>query len=173
MKASRSDANMTTLQIQLPKRKYHPDGTLPGPGVVFVFGSNESGRHGKGAALVAKNRFGARYGIGVGRTGMSYAIPTKDFTKYLNILPLASVRQYVNGFIAYAMTHPDEAFFVSRIGCGLAGHQDSDIAPLFCGSPENCVFAAEWQAYLEPQNAVLVAETTGAALVPPNRTHRP
>ena len=44
---------------------------------IFVFGSNLAGRHGKGAALDAKNKYGAIYGVGFGRTGNSYAIPQK------------------------------------------------------------------------------------------------
>ena len=32
------------------------------PNQIFVFGSNTQGRHGKGAALTAKNKFGAVYG---------------------------------------------------------------------------------------------------------------
>jgi len=45
---------------------------------IFIFGSNEAGRHGKGAALHARQHHGAEYGVGVGRTGDAYAIPTKD-----------------------------------------------------------------------------------------------
>lgn len=130
-------------------RRYHADGTLPGAGVVFVFGSNEAGRHGKGAALAARERFGARYGQGVGPSGMSYAIPTKD--RALRTLALPAVARYVRDFIEHARAHPDQAFFVSRIGCGLAGYADKDIAPMFADAPANCSFADSWRAFLAPQ----------------------
>ena len=51
---------------------------LTKPNQIFVFGSNLAGRHGKGAALAAHKNYGAEYGVGIGRTGMCYAIPTKD-----------------------------------------------------------------------------------------------
>ena len=43
---------------------------------IFVFGSNLAGRHGAGSALHAAKRYGAQRGIGEGRTGDAYAIPT-------------------------------------------------------------------------------------------------
>lgn len=148
---------MTTL-VPTPApaaRSHHADRTLPESGAILVFGSNEAGRHGLGIALVAKNQFGARYGVGVGRTGMSYAIPTKDRSQNLRLptatLPLAAVRGYVNDFLEYARAHPELTFFVSRIGCGYAGFRDSDIAPLFSDAPGNCSFAVDWKAFLEPK----------------------
>lgn len=139
-------------------RSYHADGTLPEAGTILVFGSNEAGRHGLGIALVAKNQFGARYGVGVGRTGMSYAIPTKDRSQNLRLptatLPLANVRSNVHDFLEYAREHRDLNFFISRIGCGYAGFRDSDIAPLFSDAPGNCNFAVDWKAYLEPAVAL-------------------
>jgi hypothetical protein len=64
---------------------------------IFVFGSNLAGRHGKGAALCARQHHGAVYGVGVGRTGDSYAIPTKDVT--LRTLPLKTIEAFVDQFI--------------------------------------------------------------------------
>lgn len=43
---------------------------------VFVFGSNLAGHHSGGAARTAMERFGARWGVGEGIQGQSYAIPT-------------------------------------------------------------------------------------------------
>lgn len=57
---------------------------------VFVFGSNLQGRHGKGAALAAVREYGATYGVGVGRQGMAYAIPTKS-TPWV-VLPLEEIK---------------------------------------------------------------------------------
>jgi len=47
---------------------------------IFVFGSNPEGRHGRGAAKYAKDKFGAIYGKGRGLQGQSYALPTKNLT---------------------------------------------------------------------------------------------
>ena len=67
---------------------------MPG---VFVFGSNLAGRHGAGAARFARTHRGAIYGLGVGRQGNSYAIPTKD--SKLATLPLHRIALYVEDFI--------------------------------------------------------------------------
>lgn len=116
------------------------------PTLVFVFGSNLAGRHGKGAALTARLYFGAVYGQGSGRQGMSYAIPTKDHD--LQTLPLAEIASYVTEFLGYAAEHSDLVFYVTRVGCGLAGYQDADVAPLFKGAPKNCQLPQEWEEFL-------------------------
>lgn len=127
--------------------KFHQDGSIPCDGSIFVFGSNLAGRHGKGAALVAKQKIDARYGTGKGRTGMSYAIPTKD--ERLCSIGLASIRYRVIEFLWYARNTPSLAFHVTRVGCGLAGYKDGDIAPMFKKAPDNCSFAEEWRSFLE------------------------
>jgi len=86
--------------------------------IIFVFGSNLAGRHGKGSALYARQEHGAIYGQGVGLQGNAYAIPTKD--EQLRILPLESIRPYVEEFVRFAIAHPDMTFNVTAIGCGLA-----------------------------------------------------
>lgn len=91
---------------------------------VFVFGSNLAGMHGGGAARVARLRFGAVMGNGVGMQGRSYAIPTMQGGT-------ETIRPYVNAFIAYAKEHPELTFLVTPIGCGIAGFEPEDIAPLF------------------------------------------
>lgn len=91
---------------------------------VFVFGSNLAGMHGGGAARVARLRFGAVMGQGVGMQGQSYAIPTMQGG-------VDTIRPYVDEFIAYAKQHPDHQFLVTPIGCGIAGFEAEDIAPLF------------------------------------------
>lgn len=110
--------------------------------MIFVFGSNLAGRHGKGAAKTARNKFGAIYGKGVGRQGNSYAIPTKD--SKLQTLSLVDIYFYVRDFVDYAKNNLDEEFFVTRVGCGLAGYQDKDIYPMFVGATSNCKLPAEW-----------------------------
>ena len=110
-------------------------------GHYFVFGSNEVGRHGKGAALCAKQYFGAVYGQGHGEQGNSYAIATKDAS--LHSLSLDEIRGNVRLFIQHAKNHPHKIFVVSRVGCGLAGYKDEDIAPMFKGHPSNVYFLQE------------------------------
>lgn len=110
---------------------------------IFVFGSNLAGRHGKGAALFAKQNYGAIYGQGIGRQGNSYAIPTKGHQ--LEILSLQAIKLYVEMFIDYAINHPELSFQITRIGCGLAGYKDTQIAPMFTNLPPNCFLPKEWK----------------------------
>jgi len=110
---------------------------------IFVFGSNLAGRHGKGAALEARRKYGAIYGVGIGLQGNSYAIPTKNW--WLKTLPLAEIAVYVNDFIKFARDHPEMIFNVIRVGCGLAGYTDEDMAPLFRSAPENCNLPEGWR----------------------------
>ena len=91
---------------------------------VFVFGSNLAGMHGGGAAYVAFRQFGAVMGCGVGLRGQSYAIPTMQGG-------VETIKPYVDDFIAFAREHPELFFYVTRIGCGIAGFRDKEIAPLF------------------------------------------
>ena len=108
---------------------------------VFVFGSNLAGRHGAGAALFACRQRGARYGVGEGRTGNAYAIPTKDGG--LRTLALPEIATHVRRFIRYADENPGVLFQVTPIGCGLAGYTREQIAPMFFGAPPNCDFRDE------------------------------
>ena len=91
---------------------------------IFVFGSNLDGMHGGGAARVAYNKFGAIWGQGVGLQGQSYAIPTMHGG--VNV-----IKPYVDEFINFAKSHTELKFLVTRIGCGIAGFTDEEIAPLF------------------------------------------
>jgi hypothetical protein len=109
---------------------------------IFVFGSNLAGRHGKGAALYARQHHGAQYGVGVGLTGSAYAIPTKDAK--LKTLPLGEIEGHVYWFLVFAREHPEMTFKVTAIGTGLAGYRHEDIAPMFKGAPENCQLPPEW-----------------------------
>ncbi len=110
---------------------------------IFVFGSNEAGRHGAGAALFARKDRGAIYGQGVGLQGCSYAIPTKD--RNIRTLALPKIEEYVKQFVAFARQHLELTFEVTRIGCGLAGYTDSQIAPMFEDAPDNCHLPRGWR----------------------------
>ena len=91
---------------------------------IFVFGSNLAGFHAGGAARLAYNRFGAVWGQGVGLQGQSYAIPTMQGG-------VETIKPYVDEFIRFAQVHPELKFYVTQIGCGIAGFQVMEIAPLF------------------------------------------
>lgn len=106
--------------------------TQLGPNEIFVFGSNTSGRHGKGAAKTAM-KWGAIYGQGAGLQGRTYGIPTVN-SSITNKLPLPTIEKHVATFMMFAYEHPELTFLVTEIGCGLAGWTQKDIAPLFQGS---------------------------------------
>lgn len=116
------------------------------PNEVFVFGSNLAGMHGGGAARVARKLFGAVMGQGVGLQGQSYAIPTMQGG-------VETIKPYVDEFIAFAESHPELKFYVTRIGCGIAGFTDAEIAPLFKNSPGklNIVLPRDFVEVLENQ----------------------
>ncbi len=113
---------------------------------IMVFGSNEAGIHGAGAAKYAYEKKGARWGKCYGHHGDSFAIPTKD--EILETLPIARIEKYIKGFIAYAEGKRKLTFQVTQIGCGLAGFTPAAIAPLFKEAPENCQFDEAWRPYL-------------------------
>lgn len=109
---------------------------------VFVFGSNTRGAHGRGAARTALNHFGAVAGQGEGLQGRSYGIPTKDDN--LRTLTITEVRDAVVRFLEFAESEPETRFMVTRIGCGLAGFNDVDVAPLFETVPANVWLPRRW-----------------------------
>jgi len=106
-------------------REYTPERiTELKPNEIFVFGSNLGGWHGGGAARIALDKFGAVWGQGTGLQGRSYAIPTMQGGA-------ATIKPYVDEFIAFARQHPEHKFLVTRVGCGIAGFRAEEIAPLF------------------------------------------
>jgi hypothetical protein len=119
------------------------EGEKSGTPPVFVFGSNLAGRHGKGAALWAREHRGAIYGQGEGLQGNSYGIPTKD--KRLKTLPLDAIATHVATFVGFARAHPDMIFQLTPIGCGLAGYTPPQIAPMFEDAPKNVILPEEFK----------------------------
>lgn len=91
---------------------------------IFVFGSNLEGMHGGGAARTAVEHFGAIWGQGVGLQGKSYGIPTMQGG-------IETIKPYVDEFIEFAKQRRDLFFYVTKIGCGIAGFKEEEIAPLF------------------------------------------
>ena len=119
----KSDKKMDVKEVL--KNRVTPDYiTSLEPNEIFVFGSNLAGMHGGGAARIARIHFGAVMGVGVGLQGQSYAIPTMQGGT-------ETIEPYVNEFIEFAKNHPEMRFLVTRIGCGIAGFDPEDIAPLF------------------------------------------
>ena len=111
------------------KERVTPDNiTDLGEDEIFVFGSNESGIHGAGAAKTALS-FGAQIGVGFGHKGQTFAIPTKDWR--VGKLDIKYIKSYVERFIDYAALMKPYIFLVTEIGCGLAGYTPKEIAPLF------------------------------------------
>lgn len=110
---------------------------------VFVFGSNMAGRHGKGAALYARQHRGAIYGQAWGLQGNSFAIPTKDAA--LRTLSLKIIESWVREFIDFARRRPALTFQLTPIGCGLAGYRHDQIAPMFRDAPANVIMPPEFQ----------------------------
>lgn len=120
---------------------------------IFVFGSNLQGKHGKGAALYALKNHGAIYWQGSGLQGNSYAIPTK-ITPY-QTMPLVGIKEHVDVFLDFAEVHSEHEYEMTRIGCGLAGYKDGQIAPMFQmfdnngvrkPLPAQIILPAEWLA---------------------------
>ena len=138
--------------------RFHKDGTLPNDGEIFVFGSNLRGLHGAGAAKVAVTRYGAKLGNPIGFQGRSYAIPTKD--TLLQPLPLDAVKEHVKAFVDFTNLRPELSFFITRVGCGLAGYQNYELAPMFIGCNDNCSFPDVWIQYLsKPCVSYYMSET--------------
>lgn len=123
------------------------------PNEVFVFGSNLAGRHAGGAARAALHKFGAIMGQGVGLQGQSYAIPTMHGG-------VDTIKPYVDEFINFAKSHPELKFYVTRIGCGIAGFKDDEIAPLFAEAfgEENIILPKSFADLIEPKFPFEVAE---------------
>ena len=110
---------------------------------IFVFGSNLEGEHMRGAARFASEMFGAEWGVGDGPTGQCYAIPTMHGG-------LEDIRPYAEKFIAYAKAHPMNRFLLTRVGCGIAGFKDSDMAQLFEDVLDipNIAYPRQWMPYM-------------------------
>ena len=112
--------------------------------MIFVFGSNQAGRHGAGAAKYAKEHYKATYGVGEGITGRSYALPTKDHN--IQTRSLKDIEASIVLFLDCASVNEDKIFKVTPIVCGLAGFTKREISRLFMNHkiPFNVVFSREW-----------------------------
>ncbi|MEB3766364.1 hypothetical protein [Acinetobacter sp. MD2] len=120
---------------------------------IFVFGSDLAGKHSEGAARIAQQFFGALHGVGRGWSGQSFAIPTLN--EHLQPMLLAQIQHYIEDFKIYTKQHPNTHYFITALGCGQAGYQTSDIAPLFRGISSNVTFPESFQPYIETNAAAL------------------
>ncbi len=134
--------------------RYYAGSVEPARGVVFVFGSNPEGRHGLGAARVAKDRFGARYGVGEGLVGNSYALPTKDLrvtaNRGLRSIAPEAITESVKRMYGTARQNPDRLFCIAYRNTddaslnGYTGHEMMDMFNAAGPVPGNVVFSQEW-----------------------------
>lgn len=113
---------------------------------IFVFGSNLAGNHGGGSAKHAHEAHGAEWGVGIGSTGDSYAIPTLDAN--LQKLPLSEIAGHVADFIEYARLNKDWKFGIVAIGCGIARFKPDEIATMFKSAPSNCILPQEFMPFI-------------------------
>lgn len=137
-------------------RKYTPENIVNlDENEIFVFGSNESGIHGAGAARIAFLKFGAEMGLGNGLSGNSYAIPTKD--RNVETLPLDKVKSYIDEFIGFVLKHQNLTFYLTKIGCGLAGFTIEEIKNIFWEVIEEYRTESSKEQYL-PSNLIIPKE---------------
>lgn len=115
------------------------------PNEIFVFGSNYAGIHGAGAALLARQKFGAITGNGLGLMGQSYGIATKN--RKLETIGLPTIQAQIVRLFKFAASRPELTFLVTKIGCGLAGYSVEEIAPLFRSKeiPANVILPKEFE----------------------------
>lgn len=116
------------------------------PNQIFVFGSNTEGRHGKGAALLARQKFGAIYGKAIGLQGQSYAIITKNLAKGERSFPLHSIRAQLIELFGHAEWDQSKEYLITKIGCSLAGYTVKEIVSCFKGLeiPSNVALPQEF-----------------------------
>lgn len=113
-----------------------------GPNEIFVFGSNEAGQHGGGAAAHAHAFYGAQMGVREGITGYCYAFPTLN--KELKKRTAKQLFISVAMFKATARSMPELTFLLTKVGCGIAGYPEEDMIALFKDCPKNVVKPVGW-----------------------------
>ena len=129
---------------------------------VFVFGSNIQGEHVGGAATFANKVLGAEMGCGFGFCNLAcntYAIPTcirvwggtlKPFRVTRPFDNVNQIKPFVDAFISDAKHFNYYTFYVTKIGCGIAGFKVNEVAALFseCLDMENVILPKEFVDYL-------------------------
>ena len=134
--------------------------------VVYVFGSNSEGRHGKGDALLAARCFGARYGVAKGRTGKSYAVMVKHLSVGKRSVPIQEISRQTRKLLGYAERWPKLLFVIARIGCVNGGYEIHEIASLFRPwvLPPNVILNTAFGQYWKGRAAVRLVDVLGDAV---------
>jgi hypothetical protein len=133
---------------------YYEGDIKPEPNTIFVFGSNPEGRHGAGAAKVAREQFGAVYGQGEGLQGNAYALPTKDLRVkenrgFKSISP-EQITNSIKKLYEVAKQNPDKQFKVAyrnTTDTSLNGYTGLEMIEMFNAAgpiPSNVIFSKEW-----------------------------
>ena len=140
--AARSAQNKFLKQLIKKYNRSTIDVKLLRPDEIFIFGSNEAGKHDAGAAKLAKDKFKAKYGVGEGLTGKCYAFPTldKDFKK----LSVYKLKKSVNKLNKCAKDNPFKIFLLTKVGCGIAGYNEKEISNLFKNIELNIIKPEGW-----------------------------
>jgi len=159
------DASESTLV----EREYTPEkvtkSNLPDNGF-FVFGSNDRGVHGLGAAKDAVKNFGAVKGQATGKQGQAFAVRTKMYqngklTKYNDltednkkVMDRMTVED-LNALRMEAIDNPDNKYYVTVIGTKLAGRSVEQMKDFFSrmnskvGIPDNIILPEEFEVRTE------------------------
>lgn len=119
---------------------------------VFVFGSNKNGNHFGGAARVAYEKFGAEWGVGEGHTGQSYALPTlnEDMEKVTE----DELEDSFAKLIQYADDNRQLTFYVTKVGCGIAGWDINEVRKIFWNAVKRVAPDPDWMPSL-PTNVII------------------
>lgn len=126
------------------------------PNEIFVFGSNLNGAHMGGAARMAHSRFGAIWGKGEGLMGRSYAFPTLD--QQMQRVAQGAFRESFRLFLHCVMEHPQLTFYLTKIGCGIAGWKESEVRQMLWET---------WAAMQNPKQPNTEANTLPSNLIIP------
>lgn len=124
------------------------------PDEIFVFGSNLCGCHKGGAARIAYENFEATWGEAEGLTGQSYAIPTLN--ENMEKVSEEALEASIDKFIDFVLNNQQLTFYLTKIGCGIAGWNIEDVKRIFwkviedykpdpeCSLPSNLIIPKEF-----------------------------
>lgn len=162
--------NKTTDFEHMFHLDYYEGNIEPSEGTIFVFGSNPEGRHGAGSAKVARERFGAVYGVGEGLTGNAYALPTKDLRiPGTRSIPKEKIIESIGKLYNVARSMPDKQFKVAYrtkpAETSLNGYTGLEMVEMFMAYgniPPNVWFSEEWRHIFKTHGIICVNHSGGA-----------
>ena len=138
-----ASASQSTSPARLVVEPYH-ESQIPSDSWIWVFGSDEAGKHRHGDGKIAHVSFRAPYGVGRGPLRGAYGIPVLD--KTLKAMDAEAVKRSVGEFIEYALENPGAAFHIARPHCG--NLSDEELAQMFKQCPSNCSLPTQWRDYV-------------------------